>query len=536
MKDLEDILKKAEENYILSDGKSTGAKAQMLSDLGYLSTEVLSSFSMVNIIEEAYQSFLADFLQSGLISNKELGDTVTIYQDQFGLKLLQAVTDIDEGLQIGRLPELGEYGLITRIIHYRLSLLGLYTGPVDLCFNAYSYAGIEKAAAYINKTKLITVNLLADMQGFTEAFLQEKGFTNSIVVFRSGIAGKSDKLPEYSGKFKRQLRRDLGDHKSEFEILDKHLFFFNDDKVDENFLKSMAAEDINLFILRLIQIHQWMAGYYNGALDSEYSLKTIASLTEIIENYNEDSGNNIGKEDVLARVTDDYCILNCLYFLKHYQDENLMKDRTLSTLDILSESYNKAEPNEQQAFETNFQKGVDFVKSSQGSIPEKRNGVIRRVFFGIRAFFKKAFRFARKLFRWIVKGMGSFVQNVIRMIYSYLKDAIRHFIDGVKFLLGRLPVTTQNKDSQTLFTLIDLDKDVYNIFGTANTTDVNNHVDMVMQKVYSMSFSLAVIGFLYQGLKFAMSTATLIGWPLFILKLVTAFRNVIDSYKLVLTT
>jgi hypothetical protein len=282
-----------------------------------------------------------------------------------------------------------------------------------------------------------------------------------------------------------------------------------------------------------------MAGYYNGALDADFGELTVESLIEIIENYNEGSDDKIRAADVLARVRDDYFIFNCLYFLKQYKEENRQADQTMNTLAILSDVYSKAKPGEQVAFESNFQAGIEVIKNGEDNIPETKNGVLRRVFFGIRTFFKKAFRFAGKLFRWIVSGMkqaATFVNNAIRMIYTYLKDAIRHFIEGVKFLLGKLPVTTQSSNGSFMYSNFDLDKDGLNVFGTANASDIKIHMDMVRQKVHSMTFSLALIGFLYQALKTVLTAAVVIAWPLFILKLVIAFKKVIDSYKTVLTT
>jgi len=533
-----DILKVAEENYLSATGKNLGAKAQILSDLGYLKTELLASVTLENKIEEAYRAFFTDLKQSGLKSIKEINEYTTIYQEQADLKLLESATDIDEGIWIHKIPELGETGLITRIIHYRLTLLGLYSGPVGLHYNAFSYAGLEKAAMYVRKPKLNTLNLLANLQNYTEAFLTENGYANSVVAFKSRITGKREDVPEYSGKFKRQIKQDLKDHEVQFEILEEKLFRRKDENVDLEFLKQKANEEINRFILRLIQLHQWMAGYYNGAIDSDFGEYTVESLVEIIENHNDGSDDKIRTADVLARVRDDYFIFNCLYFLKQYKEENRQADQTLNTLVILSDTYGKAEPEEQQTFETNFQAGIDLVKKGQDTIPESRNGIIRRVFFGIRAFFKKAFRFARKLFRWIVTGLkraGTFVNNAIRMIYSFLKEAIKHFIEGVKFLLGKLPVTTQNSEGHYMYSNLDLDKDGLNIFETSRSSDLKNHMDLVRQKVQSMSFSLAMIGFLYQAFRTALSAAAVIGWPAFILKLVIAFKNVIDSYKTVIT-
>jgi len=536
---LEEVLQRAEENYLPASGKCLGAKAQMLSDLGYLNTEILVEISQEHKIDQAYQLFFSELNASGLISSVGINKINTIYQDQASIKFLEAATDIDEGLQINKLPELGEYGLTSKIIHYRLALLGLYTGPVELCYNAFSFTGLEQAASYIQQSKLDTINMLADLQSYTTAFLEVNGYNNSIVVFKSGISGKNEDYPEYSGKFKRQLKQDLEGHISEFEILDDHLFRRKDEDVDLDFLKNIAGQEINRFILRLIQLHQWMAGYYNGSLDSEYGKYTIDSLIEIIENYNEGSENKIRTADVFARVRDDYFIFNSLYFLHKYKEENTRTDQTMNTLQILSDCYAKADAKDQKVFETNFQAGIDLAKNGQDTLPEKKNGVIRRVFFGVSVFFKKAFRFARRLFRWVVQQVHkatNFVSNAIRMIYTYLKEAVRHFIEGVKFLLGKLPVTTQSKQGLYMYSNFDLDKDGLNIFGTADAIDIKNHMDLVWKKVHSMSFSLAVIGFLYAALKVGMSAATVIGWPLFILKLVMSFKKVIDSYKTILTT
>jgi len=539
MDPITEILKVAEENYLSAIGKSLGAKAQMLSDLGYLKTGLLNGVSIENRIADAYHSFFSDLQKSGLLSSSEINEYTNTYHNQAGLKLLEVVTDIDEGITINRLPELGESGLITRMIHYRLSLLGLYSGPVELNYNAFSYAGLEKAANFVQKPKLKTVNLLADLQNYTEAFLNENGYKYSVVAFKSGIAGKRKDVPEYSGKFKRQLREDLNGHEAEYEILEEKLFHRNDENVDIHLLHNMAGDETNRFILRLIQLHQWMSGYYNGALDADFDELTVESLIEIIENYNEGSDDKIRAADVLARVRDDYFIFNSLCFLKQYKDENRQADQTLATLTILSDAYNKAEPLQKQMFETNFQSGIDSVKAGQDVLPESRNGILRREFYGIRMFFKKAFRFAHKLFRWIVSSLkraGTFVHNAIRMIYSYLKEAVRHFIEGVKFLLGKLPVTTQSSDGSLMYSNFDLDKDGLNIFESSNAADIKIHMDMVRQKVHSMSFSLALIGFLFDALKTTLSAAVVIAWPLFILKLVIAFKKVIDTYKTVLTT
>ncbi|MHC1775008.1 MAG: hypothetical protein AB9834_06285 [Lentimicrobium sp.] len=517
----------------------SGARVQMLTDLGYLKTELLYEGNAGEKAASAYRLFYADLLASGLTDVQQLEKLTIMYGREAELKLLEAATDVDEGFRFSVLPRLGDLNLITRIVHYRLALLGFYAGQPESAYNAWSVAALDKAAALIGQKALATLNLLGDLQEFTVAFTNVHGYSNSIAAIKSPWPASSGKIPEYSGRFKRRLRDDLGNHRAEFEMLDDRLFFRKDDKVDEAFVSALAGSELNGFILRLIQVHQWIGGYYNGALDAGFGVLTLNSLINIIHNYQESGDRRIREGEVLVNVTGDYYLFNCLFFLKQYQAENQQQDKTSETLAAILQSYQEAGDEEKSAFDTNFRSGMAAVVEKQNNLPVKKNGVIRRIFSGMKAFFKKAFRFARKIFRWIAdwaEKAADFLGNLLRMIYAYVKEAVRHFVEGVRFLLGNFPVVSRGKSGELMYSNLAADKDGVNIFGKVEASEIREHLNSLRGMVSSMRFSLAVIGMLVQIMKSALTAAVPVAWPVLILNLGMSFKKVSETYKTVLTT
>jgi len=534
-----EIIGEIETRYLPGNGKELGRKAQILTDLGYLRHELLSDVLKEKQIGAAYEVFYNELIQSGLIPPGEIKKIELMYPEQAPAKLLEMAADTDEGLIFGKLPAFGERGLPTRITHYRLNLLGLFNAPAETAFNAASYFALEKAASYIQKPKLATLNLLADLQNYTVAFLESCGYQNCLAVFSANPSAETDSELEYSGQFRRLLKKGLEKHAGIFEEIDEQIFFRNDDKVDGEFLKQRENDETNRFVLRLIQLHQWMAGFYDGALDSDFGPVTLGSLKTIIRLYNEAGASQVKPGEVLARVKGNTYIFNALFFLQHYKNENYSGDNTSETLNILSESYQKAPAEEKVKFETNMLSVFTDISNNQDTLPVKKNGAIRRVFFGIKTFFKKAFGFARRLFRWIAEKTehaAVFISHVVSMIYRFFKEAARHFAEGLKFLLGRLPVISRNNNGKMLYSNFDFSKDGLCILNSNDPQAVKIHMKTVGSKIKSMSFSLTLIAFLLQALKGLLRAGSPVTWPFLVIKLASSLKKLTDSYKIILTT
>lgn len=507
----------------------------MLTDLGFLEKEFKTGSISPDKVLAAVDVFRHELALPGTIPVSQIKQVQQVYGKSANQKLLEIAVDVDEGIRFQRLPDFGTQNLQTRIIHCRLSLLGLYQGLVASPWSAFSYSALEKAALFAGRTNLETMNLLADLEQYTSAFLKASGYKNPLVVFESET---KEPIPEYTGAFKRQLRRDLRNYDTVFDNLDDQLFFRRDHKVNGDYLDKLSKAEINRFLLRLIQVHQWMAGAYDGLLDGEFGPITIESLLEIISQYNGEERKDVKTDKVLVRITGTTFLFNAVHFLIRYSEESLAQDRTLETLQILSRNISEAQASDQQVFEINFQSEVEIIQKGEHVPPENRNGLFPRIFTGARIFFKKLFRVARRLFRWIVdqvkKGIH-FIRNMIRMIYAFLKEAAIHFINGVKFLLGKLPVSTQRERTYFAYTRFDIDKDVVSLLNEHHGNLIADHLRNVNQMVHSMHFSLAMIIFLFKTLKASLVAPIPVAWPVFVIKMVIAFKKVIDQYKLVLT-
>lgn len=546
MSGIQDIVDTLHQEYLPKANSQLTDLAQQLGDLGYLEAfDDQTSLINEQEVNTAMQQFSAEFKSAQLISSKELSQLTQIYGSELNHRLLQLCLDVDEGLTFKALPNFGDQDLKVRIIHYRLKLLGVYTNPVSTYYNATSYHGLTQLADMIGKSLLTTCNLLADLQQFTVKYIQHKGYSNPVSIFKinpatlsqlKGTDGKPHKLESYTGAFKRSVKRELTRYPEVFEQLKQTIFKRNDDRVDMESVNELAQNSDNGFVIRLIQIHQWMAGFYHGKLDGDLGPVTIQSLLQVIDSYNE-AGDDINEKKALVVLVEKEGIVafNTIFFLNKYKVEQSQSDKTIQTLESINASYQGASPEQQAAFNTNFHQGIANVRD--GKSAAVKQGFLGRIFSGIKGFFKKIFRFAKRIFGWIAKAVGkvaSFIGNFLKKIYEVIKEAAKHFIEGVKFLLGKTVVLSGNPN-QNILTQFSSDSDVFNLAKNLDSTILNTHKSKVNEKVQSLKFSLLLIAMLFKTIRLLLLGAA-VAWPIFLLKLAKSFKQLIDQYKQIQTT
>lgn len=546
MPGIQDIVDTLDQQYLPKPKSRLTGLAQQLGDLGYLKefdgqTDLINE-SEVNTVMAKFSN---DFKNAELISPKERTQLLQIYGNEVDERFLQLCLDVDEGLTFKALPNFGDQDLKVRIIHFRLKLLGVYANPIDTYYNATSYHGLSQLADMVGKSMLSTCNLLADLQQFTVKYLSHKGYENPVSIFKVNLStlknlkdeeGKPHQLKDYTGAFKRTVKRELTHYPEVFNELKKTIFRRNDDRIDMDSVNELAQNSDNDFVIRLIQIHQWMAGFYHGKLDGDLGPVTIQSLLQVIDSYNE-SGDDIDEKKALVILVEKEGIIafNTIFFLNKYKVEQSQSDKTVQTLEAINTSYQGAKPEQQAAFNTNFNKGISNAR--EGKRITAKQGFFGRLFSGIKGFFKKIFRFAKRIFGWIAKAVGkvaSFIGNFLKKIYEVIKEAAKHFIEGVKFLLGKTVVLSGNPN-QNILTQFSSDSDVFNLAKNLDETILNTHKSKVNEKVQSLKFSLLLIALLFKTIRLLLLGAA-VAWPIFLLKLAKSFKQLIDQYKQIQTT
>lgn len=532
MEGVDKLLGEAEAYASTSD--DTGDEvAQHLSELGYIDLSGKNDFSLKNQIAAGLNSFESEVHVSGLFTKDFLSRMELVYGKDWLLNLLRLATDVDEGLTFKALPKSGELSLASRIIHYRLDLFGLLNSPVSRAFGEVTTAGLTQLLTYGRYiSRLEAINALADIEQFTQRMLQVWGKDNMLVVFR--LPAHEGHHPHVSGKFKRLLRKEMGRQSRFYQLLEDHIMNVPEDKVDYNYLSSRTKADLNSFIVRIIQVHQWAEGIYDGLLDNDFGEVTFQSVQTMITLFNEDEDTEeIRLKELVAHVGQGYYMLNAHYLLQHYMVEKA-EDLLVSATDSITEQVQNAKAEEQKVFSDNCQIILDQAVNDMSVGAEKQPGLIKRVYYGLKRIFRKIFRFGEKLFKWIVRKVDKiigFLKSFFKKLVKVAGTALKLFADGIRFLIGRKPIFSSEASNRFQFSQFQLDGDSFSIVTSNSGSDIATHSETVVKTIRSLAFSLEVVEQILKLVKYVAAAA--LTWPLLLMQLVKAFKEISEKYKLV---
>ncbi len=509
---------------------------QHLIELGYIPMSKVNALNDLDF-ENAKSDFFKDAQISGLFTENELRRQIFEDEEEFLAELLGDATDIDEGFRFESLPEKGTVNLITRIIHYRLDIFGLWPFAINAPFNIVtSVAALQKIGEYASCTALEVINYLADVEELTKRLLKVHKDEDFILAFKTkkAIDKKVIKDLDHSGKFKNQLKQDFGGRSEFFKYLNDEVLNEKAKNVDFTFLNREAINPFKQFVLRLIQVHQWQDGLYEGLLDSDIGEVTIKSILTAIELYKLAGNKSIQSYRVLTHVVNGYFLFNGLYFLQEYMIEEGDKiSGSNSEEKIVSDVLSNVERSDDQtlnAFQLNMEVlKIELVIASK-SQPEEKKGFLKRIYFGIKKFLKKIVSISKKIFGWIVdltKKFWGILKKVFGHFFSKLAKGIKAFVDGIKFLLGKKSMTTKN-DKGLISSVIRMDGDCFNIVAGNSTGIIHEHNKKIKYNVTSMEFALTIVGGV---LNIVMKAFSVLSWPMLIFSIIKIFKNISESYK-----
>ncbi|MEJ2594967.1 MAG: hypothetical protein P8100_07540 [bacterium] len=507
---------------------------QHLIELGYIPLFKVNALTPKDITG-AKADFLREATASGLYSETELRKEIFETEDEFLAELLGKATDIDEGFTFKNLPATGETNLVTRIIHYRLDIFGMWPFPVNTPFNVInSIAALKTIAGYADTDELKTVNYLADIEFFTKRLLEIHPDEDFILTFKTRKVLEKDLVRSLnrSVKFKRQLIRDFGERSDFFKYLNKEVLKENVRKVDFAFMDKEAANPFKRFILRLIQVHQWQDGLYDGLLDSDIGEVTITSILNSIDLFNSAGNKNVESFQVLTHVVSGYFLFNGLFFLQEYMVEDGSEtsgNEDVIVNDVLN-SVERADDEKLNLFELRMDLLKTEIAATSKSEPEEKKGFLKRIYFGVKKFFQKVISISKKIFGWIVKLAKKFwglLKKVFGHFFAKLAKGIKAFVDGIKFLLGKKGTTTTHEKGM-IASVIRMDGDCYNFVAGDVSLIIQQHNHKIKYNTTSMEFALSVVGGV---LNIVMKAFSVLSWPMLIFSIIKVFKHISESYK-----
>lgn len=500
---------------------------QHLAELGYLQVLQVNSLTQSQI-ENALQKFEMELFASGLYPTEELSKERILGKTHFYRYFLRRLTDIDEGIKFDEFPPGNNIGLRSRIIHYRLDLFGLWEHSVGLPFNFNSISRIEQLAQFAKCSQIEAINYLSDIEEFTKHILKVYTAKELTITFISSQATDEQKRKlDNRNRFSARLEEEFGEDSPYLDELNDKVFRRNERKIDYGFLQKESTNSFKKFLLRIMQIHQWQEGFYDGLLDSNIGKVTIDSLLTAIDSYNETDRKDIRPDRFITYLGNNFFMFNARFFLREYTVEETTANEE-KIWESLSDSVKQANSSEQSKIQENINKLKNEIFSG-GKLTEKK-GLLRRVYYGIKKMLKKASRLIGKIKKWIISGLQKvwgFLKKLFGNFFEKLRDGIKAFIAGLKFLLGKKLILTGDANSMCI-SKFTLDADSTTLILGKNFEQINKHIDKSKYQMGAMVFSLAVTGSI---LKIVMQSINLLAWPFLLFSIVKCFNTVKEHYK-----
>ncbi|GAB4324786.1 MAG: hypothetical protein Kow00127_17460 [Bacteroidales bacterium] len=502
-------------------------RIQMLADLGYLPPEMLlvhNKSAMVTALQRFRQEWHSRFES---LSGKLLTD-----DDQ----RLEALLDLDNTTGVRKMPAIGEVSLVTRMLHYRLKLYGLYDGRVSAPWGAGGITALEQLASYTGLTISETIALSGNLDGLTRFILKASAYRLPVLIVEAK-RDNSEKVPEYSGKFRRTLKRELKDYPEAFSRLDKEMFYRRDKKVNIRAVEAARKNPLHRFLWHLVQLQLWQSAGYFGLIDGLGGPVTLGGLLTIRKMYALAGYKDVDDRLLLARITSDYVLFNAWSLLSTLSSDD-SGPAAHQVVERLETDYVNASEAERTGFENLFISAGESSQSirSDTEEPEYSFGAIRRVLLNGRLLLRKIARFAQHLFKWIIrkiKELHSMIQRILTTIWADLRQAAKYFLTGMKFLAGRLTYVSKNGNHQAL-TRFDTDKDVVTLFNSSDPELVALHSKKMLRLSRSMSFSLEVVRLFWQMARDLWMTTIPLTWPVIAFRLFRVWQQIYKKYQLII--
>ncbi len=326
---------------------------------------------------------------------------------------------------------------------------------------------------------------------FDDGIIEEQEKLKKKAERYQGLLKKLEKIPR---RFRRELKEYLDPifyEKVRRELLDRE---------NATLFAETLNHPYNQFLVRLLQLHQWMNGYYNGLIDSDLGAKTFNSIREIDRDIK-----GMKLRFVLYRLNpqNGTWLLNIRYLFAEMID-SLESFKAEDNFETVVERYEAEIANNPDVRNQKDRIDKQLKKEFKEAKKNRKNKKLRRVYFGVRSLARSIVRGMTRIIELIIKGLKflfRLLKNFVLMLYREIREGLRKFAQGIAFLFGKRQVTTSFPDGRpAIVTRFDFDCDV-RCFANLNTGEdqVATHSQNCRSITHNLQFALTL-------------TATIIEW------------------------
>lgn len=472
-----------------------------LIDLGYLTFDEIKPENPEQFanLERAIRQFRKDCSDYRLLEHKFT--FIPFEQEHFHrykrqlseveMAFLQSLVSFEDSLVFSKLPNIGTVSIFTRVLHYRLKMLGLYGKEaiqgIESPFNNESLAGLHSII------------------GFLKLEISDLAFVNQI--------GNIDSLIDL-----------IYNKVSEGEVGKKMIYMDVEGRFLTNIIGIQPERLVALyyeFLARIFQIRIWIDGLYNGEIDgvikndNKNGYSTIKAIEELVDYLRKDKelreddfikakGYNLKKLDVKDFYHQNEVlrgkpfVLNVIDLLKITQSMK-GEESVVAVSDILIDDKNRRL--RKKLFEEDGQLKEDFRNELVAREQDFLSGRRRRLYYGFKQFGRVIKRVVRFLIEKVKLGFN-FFRRLAVTVFREIKSGVKVFLHGMKFLVGKREIITSLKSEvegqsdslgRAIISKYDLDFD--SIIFVSNQCDEDakaRHSEKCTIQINSLKISLKV--------------------------------------------
>ena len=286
---------------------------------------------------------------------------------------------------------------------------------------------------------------------------------------------------------------------------------------------------MNRVILRLLQIRQWMSGYYQADLDSKLEALTFESLLDLVKSEKAGGNTSFNAQSFIGYIGQDYWALNIHYLLDQYSEAI---DNQQVNLDDIFHAYQQtvvtAKPKQLNMLEQNMNQAWTAQIAETTANMSGAGKFVGKLYYGAKSVVKALWKGIKAIFKVFVKTitkMANYLKSLVRVLFREIREGLQSFAIGMKFLFGKREVIT-GEGTARIFSKFDFDMDCRMIYGRQiSESELTTHIQELQKRTKGLEFAMMLTGKVIKMLMILLTG----GWQVLLIKIGLAFKNLIKS-------
>jgi hypothetical protein len=510
---------------------------QMLSDLGYLSISADEGKILdPGELKTGVVAFRNEAIRGSLIreSNLFLPFPEVPEKDHNGIltyrefSLLQMLVALDGDFTLKPLVETKGLGLYTRVIQYRLHLLGLLKRHPDGVYRDEIDEAIARLAGWLSPIGAEELLALTGNIGRLVLRLKESpSFVDKIVYFNSKLEAFSKyySIDGSDNRFIQQLGKDIDKKSQDYRQVIK---MARPGGFDRQYVDAQCNDAYGDFIIRLSQISQWISGYYLGKIDGELGRFTFESFRQLGQAEVEHGNSDFDMGRLVGHLSDDYWVVNPHYLFREITVGEAEPPIHISDVfSLYNTNYELLTGQEKDTVDENLKIAWKSINVDQSDNMKSSADRFCRIYFGARSLLRSFWKGLKNIFNQlketlmdITSGLFSMVKNFAKFLYREIRESLQIFSRGVMFLFGN-----REFGSPDCISKFDFDMDSVTWFSGMLTPNlILDHQQKLTAATTGLAFCLTLTGRIIR-----LAITAFIGWPQLILEAGSMLKQLVKE-------